>query len=312
MGSNLHSLDLQQTLDDTEQVLAQIGSVLIGKEQQIRLSLSCLIAGGHLLIEDIPGVGKTTLAQTLGLTLGLESKRIQFTSDLLPSDIIGVSIFNSDTQQFTFKPGPVFTSILLADEINRAPPRSQSALLQAMEEREISADGQTLPLPDPFFVIATQNTADQMGAYPLPESQLDRFLIGLELGYPDAEAERSLLRFGDRRNLVNSLQELANQKNLAQWNSAAAGISVSETILDYTQDLLIETRRNSEGKGLSPRAGLGLLKMARAWAMLDGRNMVVPEDIQQVFPSVAGHRLTGSVRTGGEISAAILTQVALR
>ncbi|MCB1755306.1 MAG: MoxR family ATPase [Gammaproteobacteria bacterium] len=294
-----------------EAVLKQLDSVIIGKPEQIRLALACLLARGHLLIEDMPGVGKTTLAHTLAATLGLPWKRVQFTSDLLPADIIGVSIFNRAENRFEFHEGPVFSSVLLADEVNRAPPKAQSALLEAMEERQISVDGETHSLPDPFFVIATLNPADRLGAYSLPESQLDRFLVGIALGYPDPEAERELLSGGDRRDHIEHLQPLCDCRSLKNWQNEAKKIHVAEPLLDYVQALLLATRNDSNIilTGLSPRAGLNLLALARAWAWMQGREMVLPEDVQAVFPSVAGHRLTGSVREGAKIAQNILDVV---
>jgi len=283
--------------DQIRAVIQQLSTQLIGKEQQIRLALACLIGRGHLLIEDVPGVGKTTMARALAATLGLPSQRIQFTSDLLPGDITGVSVFDTTKQAFEFKPGPVFTSIVLADEINRAPPRAQSALLEAMEERQVTVDAESHKLAEHFFVIATQNPADQLGTYPLPESQLDRFLAGLEMGYPDATAERELLRVGDRRQTLTHLDNLIDATTLSQWAQYAGQLPVSDALLDYVQALLAHTRNGDTG-GLSPRAGLQLLTMARAWSTLHGQDCVLPEDIQAVFAAVAGHRLTGSVRAG--------------
>ncbi len=294
-----------------EDVLTQLDSVVVGKQQQIRLSLACLLARGHLLIEDMPGVGKTTLAHTMAITLGLPWNRIQFTSDLLPADITGVSVFNSSDNRFEFHPGPVFSSILLADELNRAPPKAQSALLEAMEERQISIDGETHQLPDPFFVIATINPADRLGAYSLPDSQLDRFLVGVSLGYPSVEAERELLAGGDRRNMINKLSPCCDTHSLKAWQVQASNVYVSDAILDYVQALLQATRNESHIilTGLSPRAGLNLIALSKAWAMLEGRDMVLPEDIQLVFPSLAGHRLTGSVRDGAKNAKNILEMV---
>jgi len=252
-------------------VVGQLNRIVIGKDEAMRLALACLLARGHLLIEDIPGVGKSTLAQALAATLGLRAARVQFTSDLLPADILGVSIFDAQAQAFRFHAGPVFNSLLLADEINRAPPKTQSALLEAMEERQVSMDGATRPLPDPFFVIATQNPVEQIGAYPLPESQLDRFLMAVELGYPDAAAERDLLAGGDRRSQVPSLPALADPPTLLEWQREAAAVHVAPALLDYVQALLAATRGNTGGetdagarRGLSPRAGLMLLAAARA------------------------------------------------
>jgi MoxR-like ATPase len=299
-------------------VLGQLNRIVVGKDEAMRLSLACLLARGHLLIEDIPGVGKSTLAQALAGTLGLRYARVQFTSDLLPADILGVSIFDAPAQAFRFHPGPVFNSMVLADEINRAPPKTQSSLLEAMEERQVSIDGTTRKLPDPFFVIATQNPVEQIGAYPLPESQLDRFLMAVELGYPDAAAERDLLAGGDRRAQVATLPALADPPTLLEWQRQTAAIHVAPALLDYVQALLAATRGNTGGetdagarRGLSPRAGLMLLSAARAWALLHARPMALPEDVQAVFPSVAGHRLAGGARAGALQARAILRTVAL-
>ena len=274
----------------------QLDKVLLGKRYQTTLALSCLLARGHLLIEDVPGVGKTTLAQALAATLGLDWNRVQFTSDLLPADVLGVSIFNTQTQSFDFKPGPVFTSILLADEINRAPPKAQSALLEAMEERQVSVDGTTHRLNKDFFVIATQNPSDQLGAFPLPESQLDRFLVGIEIGYPDASTERELLENGDRRASASKLQALLPANTLNQWSELAQQGHIGSAVFDYIQALLLATR--NAGSGLSPRAGLSLVRLSRSYAFLQGRDHVLPEDVRTVFPALAGHRMTGRVGTG--------------
>jgi len=297
-------------------VLAELGRIMVGKDNALKLALTCLLARGHLLIEDIPGVGKSTLAQALAGALGLHYSRIQFTSDLLPADVLGVSIFDPATQSFNFHAGPIFHSVVLADEINRAPPKTQSALLEAMEERQVSIDGVTRPLPDPFFVIATQNPAEQIGAYPLPESQLDRFLMSIELGYPDPSAERELLTSGDRRARIPDLDACADAATLAQWQREAAQIHVAPALLDYVQALLAASRGTGGGaprmqRGLSPRAGLLLMAASRAWALLAGRPMVLPEDVQAVFPSVAAHRLAGSARAGGPQSLALLRAVPL-
>ncbi len=299
-------------------VVGQLGRILVGKDAATRLALACLLARGHLLIEDIPGVGKSTLAQALATTLGLRAVRVQFTSDLLPADILGVSVFDAPTQTFRFHAGPVFNALLLADEINRAPPKTQSALLEAMEERQVSIDGITRKLPDPFFVIATQNPVEQIGAYPLPESQLDRFLMAIELGYPDPAAERELLASGDRRSHLAALPALADPPTLLEWQREAAAVHVAPALLDYVQSLLAATRGNTGGeadagarRGLSPRAGLMLLCAARAWALLSGRTLVLPEDVQAVFPSVAGHRLAGGARAGALQARALLRAVAL-
>ncbi len=301
------------------QILAQLGRILIGKEEPVRLAVACLIARGHLLIEDIPGVGKSTLAQALSATLGLKYARVQFTSDLLPADVLGVSIYDERNQTFRFHPGPIFNSVVLADEINRAPPKTQSALLEAMEERQVSQDGQTRKLPDPFFVIATQNPIEQIGAYPLPESQLDRFLMAIELGYPDAAAERELLAGGDRRVRIGEMPPLADPATLADWQREAAQIHVAPALLDYVQALLAASRGHSANgagdaggrRGLSPRAGLMLLAAARAYALLAARPMALPEDVQAVFPSVAGHRLAGGTRAGAGQAQSLLRAVPL-
>jgi MoxR-like ATPase len=297
-------------------VLAELGRIVVGKETPLKLALACLLARGHLLIEDIPGVGKSTLAQALASALGLHYSRVQFTSDLLPADVLGVSIFDPAAQSFNFHAGPIFHSVVLADEINRAPPKTQSALLEAMEERQVSIDGVTRPLPDPFFVIATQNPTEQIGAYPLPESQLDRFLMSIELGYPDPAAERELLVSGDRRAQIPDLAPCADAATLGAWQREVAEVHVAPALLDYVQALLAASRGTSGGaprmqRGLSPRAGLLLMAASRAWALLAGRPMVLPEDVQAVFPAVAGHRLAGSARAGGAQAQALLRAVPL-
>lgn len=273
-------------------VIAAANHVILGKDVQVRLALACLLARGHLLIEDLPGVGKTTLAHTLARLMGLQFSRIQFTSDMLPADIIGLSIFDRERSDFRFLPGPIFSQVLLADEINRATPKTQSALLEAMEERQVTVEGATRPLPEPFFVIATQNPSTQIGTFPLPESQLDRFLLRLELGYPDRAAERALLEGGGRRDTLPDLAAALTPDQIGPLQSAAAATRASPALLDYVQ-ALVEATRNSPRfiHGLSPRAALALLAVARAWAFLAGRNMVVPEDVQAVLPSVACHRL---------------------
>jgi MoxR-like ATPase len=304
-------------------IAQQLGRIVVGKSEALKLALACLLARGHLLIEDIPGVGKSTLAHALAYTLGLNYSRVQFTSDLLPADVLGVSIYDERTQAFRFHPGPIFNSLVLADEINRAPPKTQSALLEAMEERQVSLDGQTRKLPDPFFVIATQNPVEQIGVYPLPESQLDRFLMTIELGYPDPAAERELLASGDRRAHIADIPAVTDPASLAEWQKEAAQIHVAPALLDYVQALLAASRGQlpSSGsntsadhgarRGLSPRAGLMLLSAARAWALLAGRPMVLPEDVQAVFPSVAGHRLAGGVRVGTVQAKALIRSVTL-
>ncbi len=299
-------------------VLAQLSRIVVGKDEPLKLALACMLARGHLLIEDIPGVGKSTLAQAIAATLGLKYSRIQFTSDLLPADVLGVSIFDERAQSFRFHAGPIFNPVVLADEINRAPPKTQSALLEAMEERQVSQDGQTRKLPDPFFVIATQNPVEQIGAFPLPESQLDRFLMAIELGYPDPLAERDLLISGDRRARIADTPAATDAATLAEWQREAAEIHVSPALLDYVQALLAASRGQSANgsdagtrRGLSPRAGLMLIAAARAWAMIAGRPMVLPEDVQAVFPAVAGHRLAGGTRAGAVQAQALIRSVPL-
>ncbi len=273
-------------------VAAQVGSVVVGKHPQIRLALACLLARGHLLIEDLPGVGKTTLAHALAISLGMDFKRVQFTNDLLPADITGTTVYRRDTGQFAFLPGPVFSQMLLADEINRASPKTQSSLLEAMEERQVSVDGKPHKLPRPFFVIATQNPQDQIGTFPLPESQLDRFLMCIELGYPDPKSERALLEGRDRRELVASLKPQLDPEGLMTMQASLPDVRTAPALIDYVQNLLTQSRRSPLfSEGLSPRAGLGLLEAARAWALLDGRNHVLPDDVQAVITPVAGHRL---------------------
>jgi MoxR-like ATPase len=273
-------------------VLAQLNRVILGKDAQIRMCLACLLARGHLLIEDIPGVGKTTLAHAIAKTLGLSFQRVQFTSDLLPADVLGVSIFDRETGKFRFQRGPIFAQLVLADEINRASPKAQSALLEAMEERQVTLDGQSMPLPEPFFVIATQNPQEQIGTFPLPESQLDRFLMRVHLGYPAAAAERELLSGVDRRDLINSLNPLVSVEVLSRLQLGVLEIHVAPPLLDYVQALVAHTRSAAGlSVGLSPRAAIGLLRAARAWAMISGRSAVIPEHVQAVFAAVVEHRL---------------------
>ena len=275
-----------------ERLLGQIGSVVVGKPVQILDSVACLLAGGHLLIEDVPGVGKTTLAHALAAALGLRFARVQFTADLTPSDLIGVSVYERNRESFVFHQGPVFTQVLLADEINRAPPRTQSALLEAMEEHQVSVDGETLRLPAPFFVIATQNPAEQIGTHALPESQLDRFLMCLTLGYPDPASERALLEGHDRRAAVRELAAVMGAAELQAAQAAVQQVHAAPALLDYLQALIAATR---DGRwfvqGLSPRAALGLLRAARARALLAGRDHVIPEDLQALAVPVLAHRL---------------------
>lgn len=297
------------------QVIATANRIILGKEKEVRLALTCLLAGGHLLIEDLPGMGKTTLAHTLARLLGLKFSRIQFTSDLLPADITGVSIYERETGHFRFLPGPVFAQLVLADEINRATPKTQSALLEAMEERQVTAEGETRPLPDPFFVIATQNPTHQIGTFPLPESQLDRFLLRIELGYPDRAAERALLAAGGQREQAAQLEAIVQPSDLSILQAAVAQVNAAAPLIDYVQALVEASRRDPAFQhGLSPRAGLGLLSAARAWAWLDGRDMVIPDDVQAVLPGIACHRLR-SAQGGGharpEDVAALMRTVAI-
>lgn len=280
-------------------VLSAAGKIILGKDYEIRLAATCLLAGGHLLIEDLPGMGKTTLAHTLARLLGLQFARIQFTSDLLPADITGVSIFDREKSDFRFLPGPIFTQLLLADEINRATPKTQSALLEAMEEGQVTSEGQTRELPRPFFVIATQNPAHQIGTFPLPESQLDRFLMRVELGYPDRAAERALLTAGDQRPKIAHIAPVFNAAELPALQAEIAAIHASAPLIDYVQALIEASRQMPIFQhGLSPRAGLALLAAARAWAWLAGREMVLPDDVQAVLPAVARHRLRASQGSG--------------
>jgi MoxR-like ATPase len=283
---------LEADPDALAQALATLEQVILGKPQQIRLCLACLLARGHLLIEDVPGVGKTTLAHALAHVLGLVWQRVQFTSDLLPADIIGVSVFDRASQKFHFRRGPIFTQLLLADEVNRASPRTQSALLEAMEERQVSVDGTTYVLPEPFFVVATQNPHEQLGTFSLPESQLDRFLMRVTLGYPDTAHERELLRGGERRELLPALTPALSASGVIALQRAVRTVHVAEPLLDYLQALIARTRDASELKlGLSPRAGQALIRAAQAWAYLAGRAAVLPEDVQAVLPAVVAHRL---------------------
>jgi len=273
-------------------VLSRAGEIILGKPRVLRLSLATLLARGHLLIEDLPGVGKTTLAHTLARVLGLGFTRVQFTSDLLPADILGVSVYEQEAQRFVFHPGPVFSQVLLADEVNRATPRTQSALLEAMAERQVSLEGETRPLPEPFFVIATQNPLQQVGTFPLPESQLDRFLMRLRLGYPDAAAERELLAGRDRRRLLEGIEPVLDAPTLLALQERVDSIHVSGALLDSLQALIAASRElPGIAVGLSPRAGLALLQAGKAWALLEGRDHLLPDDIQAVLPAVVTHRL---------------------
>jgi MoxR-like ATPase len=293
--------------------MAQVNSVLLGKPRQVKLAFACLIAGGHLLLEDVPGVGKTTLAHALAASFSLAFQRVQFTSDLLPSDIIGVSIYERESGEFRFHPGPIFTGLLLADEINRASPKTQSALLEAMAEDQVTVDGTTHLLSQPFFVVATQNPLDLNGTFPLPDSQLDRFMLRLSLDYPDASAERALLTGSDRRDLLAELTPQLDGDALVALHQKAQTITASSALLDYLQALLAASRRHADIRvGLSPRAGLALLGAARAWALLSGRSHVLPEDVQALFVPLAAHRLVPARGTSGDMLARqLLAEVAV-
>jgi len=280
-----------------------VSSVVLGKEEQIRLAVACMIARGHLLIEDLPGMGKTTLAHALARVFSLDYRRVQFTSDMLPADILGVSVFDPERREFHLRQGPVFTQLLLADEINRATPKTQGALLEAMEERQVTLDGETRPLPEPFFVIATQNPVTQAGTFPLPESQLDRFLMRISLGYPSAETERELLAGSDRRDQALSMKPVLGAAELMQSMAQVEKVHASPDLIDYIQRLMAHSRNSGLfTAGLSPRAGLGLLRAARAWALLAGNDYVTPEDVQVVLGPVTAHRLQGSAGGGPESS----------
>ncbi len=284
---------LQNAVDQTSQFI-------LGKEHQIKLAITCLLARGHLLIEDVPGVGKTILSHVLARTLGLQFNRVQFTSDLLPADILGVSVYERDSGAFKFHPGPIFSQVVLADEINRATPKTQSALLEAMEEQQVTNEGQTISLPKPFFVIATQNPAHQIGTFPLPESQLDRFLMVLSLGYPERNAERALLMGSDRRDMLDEIQPVITPEQLVGLQNMVKKIHASDALIDYVQALLAFSRQSPFYlAGLSPRAGLALLGAARAWALLNNRDHVMPEDVQALLPYVAAHRLQAADEKSG-------------
>ena len=292
----------------------QVNSLVLGKSHEVRLAFVALLSGGHLLIEDLPGLGKTTLAHALAATLGLGFQRVQFTSDLLPADVLGVSVYEAQSRQFQFHPGPVFTHVLLADEINRAPPRTQSALLEAMAEHQVTLDGLTRPLPDPFFVIATQNPVDLSGTYPLPDSQLDRFLLRLTLGYPNAESERALLAGSDRRELIANTQPLLSSDDVLALRSAVNAVHASDALVVYVQALMARSRQHPGVRvGLSPRAGIALLRAARAYALLLGRRHILPEDVQALFAAVAAHRLVAEAEASSTpaLAKAILHAVAV-
>lgn len=288
-----------QSAAKLDAVLEQAQQVILGKERELRLALTCLLAQGHLLIEDLPGVGKTTLAHLLARLVGVEFSRIQFTSDLLPADVLGVSIFERRNEEFRFVPGPIFAHVVLADEINRATPKAQSALLEAMEERQVTVEGQTRSLPEPFFVIATQNPTFQIGTFPLPESQLDRFLMRIRLGYPSPNEEKTLLAGEDRRGILERLEPALSAAELLNLQRQVEGVHLARSIVDYCHEILVFSRRSARFlHGLSPRAGLGLLRSARAWALLNGREFVIPEDVQAVLPACAPHRLVSGEDDG--------------
>jgi MoxR-like ATPase len=300
---------MQQKIAAVRDTLCQI---ILGKEQQVELAIVCLLAKGHLLIEDLPGMGKTTLAHGIARVFGLNFQRIQFTSDLLPADITGTAVYDRHQQEFTFHPGPIFSQVILADEINRATPKTQSALLEAMEEQQVTIEGETRKLPEPFFVIATQNPSHQIGTYPLPESQLDRFLVRLSLGYPHPDVEKTLLLTGERRALAHNATAQLSAEELLQMQQQVCEVAISETLADYVMKLIIETRQSPElVHGLSPRAGLAIVQASKAVAWLDRRTFVIPEDVQHVFVSVVGHRLqtTGhSQLSGDDVAVSLLQQ----
>ncbi len=291
-------------------LIDDIGQVLMGKEEQVKLALTCLFAKGHLLLEDLPGMGKTTLAHALANVLGLEYSRVQFTSDLLPSDIVGVSVFDRNRNDFSFHPGPVFTQVLLADEINRTTPKTQSALLEAMAEYQVTVDGETRPLPTPFFVIATQNPSSQSGTFPLPESQLDRFLMRIELGYPNADAELAILKGENPASRMDRLAARITNEQLLEIQSKVEGVQASDSLLAYLQRLVTFTRTSPDfAYGLSTRGALALLRCAKTWALIHGRQHVLPEDIQQVIPSVAAHRLRDAADYGDQSGYALVEKL---
>ncbi len=317
-GSRIEKLPLSKNADRValDAARKQLGQIILGKDDQVGLALSCLLARGHLLIEDLPGLGKTMLAQALARVLGLSFNRIQFTSDLLPADIVGVSVFKQESGDFQFQPGPVFAQLILADEVNRATPKAQSALLEAMEEQQVSVDGNTRQLPAPFFVVATQNPADQIGTFPLPESQLDRFLMRLELGYPNAENERELLVGKDRRAMLDEVAAAMSPDALVKLQQAAANMHMSDPLVDYIQELVRFTRESPDIEiGLSPRGALALAAAAKAHAFVNSHSGVYPDDIQAVFAAVAGHRLkpagSTSFRSAAELCQHVLDTVAI-
>ena len=297
--------------EEIQRAIKEISSLVIGKERQITLSVTCLLANGHLLIEDLPGMGKTTLCHALARVLGLEFSRVQFTSDLLPGDMLGVSIFDAEAQNFRFHKGPIFSQLVLADEINRASPKTQSALLEAMEEKQVSVDGETFSLPKPFFVIGTQNPVHQSGTYPLPESQLDRFLMRIELGYPNPEAEKTMLK--QQSISLDSLEQVLTPEKLNSIQQSVSQIHASDKLLDYVLALVTQTRNDSSYPNpLSPRASKAILIAAKAWALIDKRDYVIPEDVQAIIPAVCEHRLRSDYSTynkGSELSMKLLNNV---
>ena len=294
--------------------IASLNTAILGKPEELKLAVACLLGGGHLLVEDPPGMGKTTLALAMAKVFGMEFQRVQFTSDLLPADILGVSIFNSSDSSFQFQPGPIFAQLILADEVNRASPKTQSALLEAMEEKQVTSDGVTRALPSPFFVIATQNPLQQIGTFPLPESQLDRFLMRISLGYPANTAEKELLGGQDRREMLKSVSPSCDAAAVLSWQQEVVAVRTAPALLDYILALVHSTREHhSLTQGLSPRAGLALKRAAQAWAFLEGRSGVIPEDIQAVFSAVAGHRLISRSENhkGAPTAEEILNSVAI-
>lgn len=307
-----NNLAFSQAQTLTDKILAQLNNVILGKNQQNKIALTCLLANGHLLIEDLPGCGKTTQAHALAITLGLDFKRIQFTSDLLPSDILGVSIFEKELNKFCFHEGPIFSQLVLADEVNRATPKTQSSLLEAMEERQVSNEGKTLTLPDPFFVIATQNPSQQIGTFELPESQLDRFLLRISLGYPEKDAERRLFQGESGREKLHALQAVISAEQLKTLQTTATNIFLADAIIDYLQDLIAYTRNSSLFiAGLSTRACLGLIDAVKSYAMIQGREFVIIEDVQAIFPYLVAHRLesAGELINSDEIGQRIIEAI---
>ncbi len=288
----------------------EVGKALLGKDHQIRLALCCLFSGGHLLIEDLPGMGKTTLSYALAKAMGLGYNRIQFTSDLLPADILGISIYDQNTSSFSFHPGPIFNQLVLADEINRTTPKTQSALLEAMEERQVTVEGKTRALPEPFFVIATQNPVTLAGTYPLPESQLDRFLMRLRLGYPDQRAERELLEMNTERDKVEGITQCLSVEDVSEFRRLSSEVTASDSLLDYVQRIINFTRGKDEFHfGLSPRGGLALMRASKTWALMCGRNHVIPEDVQAILPAVVEHRLRATTDDDGHTGASLVQRI---